>query len=254
MADINISVNNGLFSITLDKWEWTGLAVNGQSISPINQGNIQFQYNQNQNHLGAPVHFIATSDHNIKIVNPPKVMYLKGSDDNKTYLCAIHYHTTTSNVTLYGFLHTLNYKSPYAQAGPILFSQGRMTGTFQDVSLQKPFTIEIDPLKDVVDIEQGRIMGELKGYEVNPGGVYELSYVSDVHYHGSALLVNKVVVYNTTDNNPDGWFYLLESGGTPQIIKIGERGTKHNMLYAFLVDITSRDNTGTGTLTVTQIA
>ncbi len=122
------------------------------------------------------------------------------------------------------------------------------------MALQPTFTITIDPTKDVVDISQGKFMAPPQGYQVTPGGIYQLSYVSNIHYCGEQLLVNKVVVYNTTDNNPGGWFYMLDTGGTPLTIQIGTAGTQCNMLYAFVIDITSQDNTGTGTLTVTQIA
>jgi hypothetical protein len=122
------------------------------------------------------------------------------------------------------------------------------------MALQAPFTITINPLKDVVDISQGKIVGTLKGYPVTPGGVYTLSYVSNIYYCGTSLLVNKAVVYNTTDNNPGGWMYLVDSGASAQTIQIGTAGTQCGMLYAFVVDITSQDNTGSGILTVTQIA
>jgi hypothetical protein len=129
------------------------------------------------------------------------------------------------------------------------------------MALQAPFTMTIDPTQDVVDITLGTIVAGplgsssgLTGYSVTAGGIYTLSYVSNIHYCGESLLVNKCIVYNTTDDQPGGWFYLLDTGGTPTTIQIGATGTKNTMLYAFVIDITSQDNTGSGIVTVTQIA
>lgn len=133
MADINISEHDGLFSITLDKWEWTGLTVNGDPVSPINQGDVQFQYNQRS---AGTIHFTATANQYIVLVNPANLLYMKSSDGEKTYICMISYQETEDPkvVSLHGLIHTLDFELPFAKNSPLGFSQGRMTGTFQIAS------------------------------------------------------------------------------------------------------------------------
>ncbi|MFK8059399.1 MAG: hypothetical protein AB8B78_04835 [Polaribacter sp.] len=131
MADINISINqeSDTYTITLDKWEWTGLSVNGNVINPINQGNIQFQYKQSS---AETIHFIATANQYIDLINSGNPMYLKGAKN--TYICIISYQETENpkEVTLHGVLTTVSAAIPGAENSPLRFSQGRMTGTFQD--------------------------------------------------------------------------------------------------------------------------
>jgi hypothetical protein len=119
--------------------------------------------------------------------------------------------------------------------------------------LQESFTMTIDGLTNCYDITYGgfRNGGSPASTLVNPGGFYELSYTSDVKYHDGSLPMNKVVVYNTTNSDPNGWFYVIDS--TPKMIRMGTNGTESNTLFAFLIDITGQDNTGTGTLSITQL-
>ncbi len=123
------------------------------------------------------------------------------------------------------------------------------------------FTITIDSKKDVLDLEQGKIMAGpasppagsgFKGYPITPG-TYQLTYNSGITYHGSNLPVKKCIVYNTTDGQPGGWFYMVDDGASPLTIVVDGKGTQANTIWAFIVDITSQDNNGTGTLTVTPI-
>ncbi|WP_257325649.1 hypothetical protein [Pseudoalteromonas rhizosphaerae] len=131
MADINISENNGLVSITLDRWEWTGLTVNGDPINKT-KGPIQFQYNQAN---PGPIHFVATANQYIVLFNEGNLLYMKSADGLKTYLCLISYQETEDPkvVTLHGVIHTLDFVIPQAKNSPLGFSQGRMTGTFQNI-------------------------------------------------------------------------------------------------------------------------
>jgi len=137
MAGINITEENGLYTITLDIWEWTGLTVNGEPVEAKNQGNIQFQYKQK---VPGPIHFIATANHYIVIVNPDNTMFMQNADNTRTYLCAISYHETASPkvVTLHGFISTFDCQVPVSKKSPLLFSQGRMTGAFMTVPVPKP--------------------------------------------------------------------------------------------------------------------
>mgnify|MGYP000064515068 CR=1 FL=1 len=124
------------------------------------------------------------------------------------------------------------------------------------MALQAPFSITINPKTDVLDIHQGKLMTTLNGHHIHPNGVYEITYASTVKYHNNEYPVDKVVIYNT-NNASKGWFYTVDTSNdssNPLIIRTGAYGTDHDKLYAFIVDVTSSDNTGTGTLTVTQIA
>lgn len=114
------------------------------------------------------------------------------------------------------------------------------------------FQIKIDAVSAVLDIEKGKLMEKLTPHKVEPGVEYEVSVKSNAYYHNRELPVKKVVIYNTTNNNPNGWFYIVEEGH-PQVIKIGEQGTQHNEVYAFFIDITSQDNTGSATITFSPL-
>ena len=135
----------------------------------------------------------------------------------------------------------------------IVVSRPRAQG-MKAMALQAPFTITVNPKTDALDISQGRLMSPLKGYPVTPGGVYKITFDSKIFYYGSNLPMNKVVIYNTSDWDAYGWFYTVNAGGAPLTVQMGQSGTQCNMLYAFVIDITTGDNSGSGTLTVTQIA
>ncbi len=131
MAAILINVDNtsNLYTITLDKWEWTGLKVNGEDIPSINMGNVQFRYVQE---TSGPIHFEATANKNIKLKNPGKPMFLKGRNNEKTYFASINYEERLNpkKIVLNGFLHTFPIMQG-AQPSPLLFSQGSMSGVFE---------------------------------------------------------------------------------------------------------------------------
>ena len=106
--------------------------------------------------------------------------------------------------------------------------------------------ITVSALHDVLDIraKQFKLSGQ-NPKNLVPGQRYVVSVKSDAKY---APPVKKVVIYNTTDNNPKGWFYIVEEG-SPIVITTGIKGTEHEKVYAFFIDITSGDNTGSATVT-----
>lgn len=138
MADISISVNTttDLFTINLDIWEWLDLQIwqNGAwvSIPAVNNGNIQFQYNQPA--PSGPVKFKAVANQNINIENPPNVLFMLGPNKQHTYFAAISYSKISDEVHLIGTLTTFDVPLSNAQSGPLYFSQGRMTGNFNTTS------------------------------------------------------------------------------------------------------------------------
>ena len=119
------------------------------------------------------------------------------------------------------------------------------------------FTMTIDPKKEVLDIDQGKLVaGNTKsGFPGHPikAGTYQLTYKSNVTYRGANLPVNKCIVYNTTDDQPGGWFYLLDEGASPLTIVVSGKGRSADRIWAFVVDIKSQDNKGEGTVTVTPV-
>jgi len=124
------------------------------------------------------------------------------------------------------------------------------------------FEITINSKEDVLDLQKGKIIAGpsstspggsgFVGYPINPG-TYQLTYSSDVTYHGSNLPVKKCIVYNTTDDQPGGWFYMVDDGASPLTIVVNDKGTNAGYIWAFVVDITSQDNQGMGTVRVTPV-
>jgi hypothetical protein len=128
MANINVTVKNGLFSIALDQWEWTGLEANNHVI-PQQPGATQFEYSQA---TAGEVNFTATSSNEIKILNPDSTIELEGPlNAPYTYQLTLKYTSTASGVQLKGTLNTITSKVSGAKASPQPFSQGNMTGHFQ---------------------------------------------------------------------------------------------------------------------------
>jgi len=103
---------------------------------------------------------------------------------------------------------------------------------------------------DVLDITERKLKlnKDHNPKEIVAGQQYVVSVKSDAKYHNSSLPVNKVLIYNTTNQNPKGWFYIVEEG-SPIVITAGSKGTDNNKVYAFFVDITSGDNTGQAIVT-----
>ncbi|WP_430412659.1 hypothetical protein [Kordia sp.] len=114
------------------------------------------------------------------------------------------------------------------------------------------FTMTVNPLTDVLDITKGKLMTDLIPYDAVSGQEYAVSLTSKAKYHKNELPVNKVVIYNTTNTNPKGWFYVVEEGQST-VITIGKEGTENTKVYAFFIDITAQDNTGSATLTFTPV-
>lgn len=132
MADINISVNSSEATITLDVWEWTGLSINGTPASRYSgpNPNIQFQESSSLQD-GKAIHFTATANQYIDLVNPGTQIFMDGADNNSTYILIISYQEKNNVVTLKGSIIHLPYVIDNPQQSPQGFSQGRMTGTFQ---------------------------------------------------------------------------------------------------------------------------
>ena len=130
MANINLSANNGLFTIALDRWEWTSLEVNGQTITANPDGDLQFLYSELTED---PVYFVAKGSQDIRIVNPDTMLKLEAPNGKDgTYCCSLSYTDNgAEGVSVQGLLVTVDAKLTGAQPSPIQYSQGKMTGQFQ---------------------------------------------------------------------------------------------------------------------------
>jgi|GEM_PF-3082064 len=131
---ITVSTTNDLFTITLDKWEWTALYIkeNGvwvamPSYPDPTQPDLQFRYTQSS---PGPLSFKAVADTNLVVVNPSAPMLMAGPNGQHTYLAMLNYTTSPSEVHMLGLLETFDEAVPDAQPSPMFFSQGRMTGVF----------------------------------------------------------------------------------------------------------------------------
>jgi hypothetical protein len=122
MANIGITESGGLFTINLDANHWTGLTVNGVTISPNHNGFIYPQTSPRS------LRFVATA--NIDIVNPDVCFDLSDPKTPlNTYTCMIVYSPLGSEpATLNGLLSTES--GSFGNQGPFRFSQNGMTGAF----------------------------------------------------------------------------------------------------------------------------
>lgn len=121
MAAINIIETNGLFKIEMDYNDWTGLYVNGAKVSQNDSGGWTYkQPSPGTLTIEATADFIQTKREN-------SILVLK--DGDKDYLCSLCFTEKGKPFKMYGTLSVgTNIQS--AQEGPILFSQGSMTGGF----------------------------------------------------------------------------------------------------------------------------
>lgn len=132
MADIAITANDqGLFTITLDVWEWTSLVVNGVIIPKYNGPlpGVQFQYVQT---IPGNVAFQAYANPNLVPLNPPIIKLLQGTQggQNETYVLNFSAIPLANQTACYGFMTMEAGFAPNSEQSPLLFSQGRMTGKF----------------------------------------------------------------------------------------------------------------------------
>ena len=121
MANINISASNDLYGIALDQYEWTGLTVNGEPIKKDKNGGFKWR----QKGKRGPVEFTATAD-GLEVVNNNQYLMLEGS--NHSHYAKLEYSLKGKPFEIYGVLNSY----PLAKDGPLTFSQGKMTGSFQE--------------------------------------------------------------------------------------------------------------------------
>lgn len=126
MADINITVNNNLYSVGIDTWDWTGLTVidNGNTIIVPEKNGC---WNYSQTTVG-PIEFQASAN-SVQTLNPGAAMILAGSTAN--HMCNVSYTAPKTPFVLYAFCSNVSKGFPPTGTSPILFSQGHMTGKFQ---------------------------------------------------------------------------------------------------------------------------
>jgi hypothetical protein len=115
--------------------------------------------------------------------------------------------------------------------------------------MAESFQMKIYPKEDVLDLYWG--LSRAQSHHVS-NGRYKVTLNSNAYYHGSSLPINKVVIYVTTDDQPNGWFWTIQEGKDTYITVSG-KGTDSNTIYAFFVDIKASDNTGYSILKFTRV-
>jgi hypothetical protein len=124
MANIDITVTKNLYSIALDKYEWTELTVNGQRIQKNSEGGYVYQQETE-----GQVNFEASAK-GLKKVNPGDHFEMCGID--KTHLARLNYFEEGHIFKIHGELTNVP-PTRECKPGPFQFSQGKMTGHFRRV-------------------------------------------------------------------------------------------------------------------------
>lgn len=136
MASINVSVNDkGLVTITLDKFEWKDLIVNGKSVPPYTgpEPNVKFKYEQT---TFGDISFHAIADNYLVPINPPFVYKLLGKKDgsDESYVFGCYCYPGNTNTHLIGTVNAHTGKIKEAKDQVFQFNQGRMTGVYENAS------------------------------------------------------------------------------------------------------------------------
>lgn len=130
MANILITIDTktGLYSISLDHYEWTGLTVNGMKIDPNPDGG----YSYSQKKVGL-FDFKATSSKEVTILNPGRIFHLQKTHSSKhCYPFSVDFSKPGDPVVVSG-IGVRSSPQPSGTPGPFLFSQGKMTGEYKSV-------------------------------------------------------------------------------------------------------------------------
>jgi hypothetical protein len=85
-----------------------------------------------------------------------------------------------------------------------------------------------------------------------PSGRYKVTVDSDASYCEGGCPVDKVAFYITTDDQPDGWFYVVAED-KPIHITVSGVGFEANTVRAFFVDALCGDNSGGAVLSFRPI-
>jgi len=121
MAAISIIEKGGLFKIEMDNNDWTGLYVNGAEIPKNASGGWTYS----QASPGALT--IEATGNNIQTVNDNYSLVLNDGDID--YLCSLYFTAPGQPFGMYGTLSNAA-NIQFATAGPIVFSQGLLKGSF----------------------------------------------------------------------------------------------------------------------------
>jgi len=108
------------------------------------------------------------------------------------------------------------------------------------------FVLQLDPKVNCILITGRPHNWRPAVHRISPGR-WRVTLKTNIHYHYNRIPVRKVIIYNTTDDQPFGWFYIVEEG-KPITIKVSGKGVNANFVYAVLLDVLINDNTGKATL------
>ena len=121
MAAISVSVNNGIWSVTLDRFEWTALQADGHSVQKKND---EWTYKQS---VSGNFSFKGTAV-GTQYLNPGQTWVEECN--GVYYMLVLDYAPTPNGFDIYGYGMILHNWNGTTTPSPHVFSQGKMTGTY----------------------------------------------------------------------------------------------------------------------------
>ena len=121
MAAISINVNNGIWSVNLDRFEWTVLEADGQSVQKINN-----EWSYTQPNSGS-FNFKATAV-GTQYLNPGQTWIEKCND--VYYMLILDYVPKSNGFDILGYGLILHNWNGTTTPSPHNFNQVKMTGSF----------------------------------------------------------------------------------------------------------------------------
>ena len=105
-------------------------------------------------------------------------------------------------------------------------------------------TLDVDARRHCVDLSTSSV-----GQATMPiaTGWYRVTVRSNAFYHLNNLPIKKLSIYVTTDNQPRGWFWVVEEN-IPTFINVSGIGVDALRVHAYFTDILCYDNTGSARL------
>ena len=118
------------------------------------------------------------------------------------------------------------------------------------VNIGESFSIKIDAKENCLGIDDGKF-NPLKS-EI-PNGTYLVTLKSDMFYHETAIPIKKILFWIVTLHDPKGFFWAIAEGEEIKVV-VKNGGMGSNLIYAFLVDSTTYDNTGSSELSCKRVS
>ena len=121
MAAISINVNNGIWSVTLDRFEWTALEADGQ---PVQEANHEWSYTQeNSENFNFKATAVGT-----QYLNPGQTWVEECN--GVYYMLILDYVPKSNGFDILGYGLILHNWNGTTSPSPHGFNQGKMSGSF----------------------------------------------------------------------------------------------------------------------------